>query len=398
MKHMYREIDNQPLIFRTVGSIMFINQSITNLPADDKTANASGYRIGVHGKPEMEDKTMEKKNLDWANIGFSYMPTDMRYVSNYKDGAWDEGTLTADSNVTINECAGILQYCQECFEGLKAYTTEDGSIVTFRPDMNAERMMDSASRLEMPVFPKEKFLDALDQVVKANAAWVPPYGSGATLYIRPYMFASGPVIGVKPSHEYQFRMFVTPVGPYFKGGAKPITICVSDFDRAAPHGTGHVKAGLNYAMSLHAHEVAHANGFDENMFLDPATRTYVEETGGANFLFVTKDGEVVTPKSDSILPSITRRSLVYVAEHYLGLKVTQRPVKLSELGDFAECGLCGTAAVISPVGKVVDHGKEICFPSGMDEMGPVIKKLYDTLTGIQMGRIEAPEGWIRKIC
>ena len=312
---------------------------------------------------------MEKKNLDWANIGFSYMPTDMRYVSNYKDGAWDEGTLTADSNVTINECAGILQYCQECFEGLKAYTTEDGSIVTFRPDMNAERMMDSASRLEMPVFPKEKFLDALDQVVKANAAWVPPYGSGATLYIRPYMFASG-----------------------------PITICVSDFDRAAPHGTGHVKAGLNYAMSLHAHEVAHANGFDENMFLDPATRTYVEETGGANFLFVTKDGEVVTPKSDSILPSITRRSLVYVAEHYLGLKVTQRPVKLSELGDFAECGLCGTAAVISPVGKVVDHGKEICFPSGMDEMGPVIKKLYDTLTGIQMGRIEAPEGWIRKIC
>ena len=320
---------------------------------------------------------MEKKNLDWANIGFSYMPTDMRYVSNYKDGAWDEGTLTADSNVTINECAGILQYCQECFEGLKAYTTEDGSIVTFRPDMNAERMMDSCARLEMPQFPKERFMEALDKVVKANAAWVPPYGSGATLYIRPYMFASGPVIGVKPSHEYQFRMFV---------------------DRAAPHGTGHVKAGLNYAMSLHAHEVAHANGFDENMFLDPATRTYVEETGGANFLFVTKDGEVVTPKSDSILPSITRRSLVYVAEHYLGLKVTQRPVKLSELGDFAECGLCGTAAVISPVGKVVDHGKEICFPSGMDEMGPVIKKLYDTLTGIQMGRIEAPEGWIRKIC
>ena len=208
---------------------------------------------------------MEKKNLDWANIGFSYMPTDMRYVSNYKDGAWDEGTLTADSNVTINECAGILQYCQECFEGLKAYTTEDGSIVTFRPDMNAERMMDSASRLEMPVFPKEKFLDALDQVVKANAAWVPPYGSGATLYIRPYMFASGPVIGVKPAEEYQFRLFATPVGPYFHEGAKPITICVSDFDRAAPKGTGHIKAGLNYAMSLHANVTAHANGFDENL-------------------------------------------------------------------------------------------------------------------------------------
>ena len=394
---MYRGIENQPLIFRTVGSIMFINQSITNLPADDKTANASGYRIGVHGKPEMEDKIMEKKNLDWANIGFSYVTTDYRYVSNYKDGKWDEGTLTEDPNVVINECAGILQYCQECFEGLKAYTTEDGSIVTFRPDLNAERMMDSCARLEMPQFPKERFMEALDKVVKANEAWVPPYGSGATLYIRPYMFASGPVIGVKPSNEYQFRILVTPVGPYFKGGAKPITICVSDFDRAAPHGTGHVKAGLNYAMSLHAHEVAHANGFDENMFLDPATRTYVEETGGANFLFVTKDGELVTPKSDSILPSITRRSLVYVAENYLGLKVTQRPVKLSELGDFAECGLCGTAAVISPVGKVVDHGKEICFPSGMEKMGPTIQKLYDTLTGIQMGKIEAPEGWIHKI-
>ena len=340
---------------------------------------------------------MEKKNLDWGNIGFSYVTTDYRYVSNYKDGKWDEGTLTEDPNVVINECAGILQYCQEVFEGLKAYETADGRIVTFRSDLNADRMYHSAERMEMPPFPRERFIEAVEKVVKANEAWVPPYGSGATLYLSPYMYASSPVIGVKPAQEYQFRLFCTPVGPYFHEGAKPITICVSDFDRAAPHGTGHIKAGLNYAMSLHAHEVAHANGFDENMFLDPATRTYVEETGGANFLFVTKDGELVTPKSDSILPSITRRSLVYVAENYLGLKVTQRPVKLSELGDFAECGLCGTAAVISPVGKVVDHGKEICFPSGMEKMGPTIQKLYDTLTGIQMGKIEAPEGWIHKI-
>ncbi len=340
---------------------------------------------------------MEKKDLDWGNIGFNYRVTDKRYVANYKDGAWDEGGLTSDPNVVINECAGILQYCQECFEGLKAYTTEDGSIVTFRPDLNAERMSDSAKWLEMPSFPKERFLEALDQVVRANAAWVPPFGSGATLYIRPYMFASGPVIGVKPSDEYQFRILVTPVGPYFTGGAKPLSLCVSDFDRAAPHGTGHVKAGLNYAMSLHASMAAHAAGFDENVFLDPGTRTYIEETGGANFLFVTKDGEVVTPKSDSILPSITRRSLIYVAEHYLGMKVTERPVKLAELEDFAECGLCGTAAVISPVGRIVDHGREICFGSGMGQMGPVIQKLYDTLTGIQMGTIEAPEGWIRKI-
>lgn len=340
---------------------------------------------------------MEKKNLDWANIGFAYRITDKRYVSNYKEGQWDGGMLTADPNVVINECAGILQYCQECFEGLKAYTTEDGSVVTFRPDLNAERMAESAEWLEMPAFPKERFLDAIDQVVRANEAWVPPYGSGATLYLRPYMFASGPVIGVKPSDEYQFRLFATPVGPYFKGGAKPLTLCVSDFDRAAPRGTGHVKAGLNYGMSLHAGVLAKAAGYDENLFPDSATRTYVEETGGANFLFVTSDNEIITPESDTILPSITRRSLLYVAEHYLGLKVTQRPVKLTELEEFAECGLCGTAAVISPVGKIVDHGKEICFASGMNEMGPVTKKLYDTLTGIQMGSVEAPAGWIRKI-
>lgn len=340
---------------------------------------------------------MEKKNLDWANLGFGYMPTDYRYVSNFKDGVWDEGVLTEDSFVSISECAGILHYCQEVFEGLKAYTTEDGHIVTFRPDLNAERMMDSARRLEMPPFPAERFVEAVDQVVKANAAWVPPYGSGATLYIRPYMFASSPVIGVKPAEEYQFRMFVTPVGPYFKGGVKPLTICVSDFDRAAPHGTGHIKAGLNYAMSLHAYVSAHNQGFDENMFLDPATRTCVEETGGANFLFVTKDGKIVIPKSGSILPSITRRSLTVVAREILGLEVEERPVKLAELENFAECGVCGTAAVICPVGKVVDHGREICFASGMEKMGPVTQKLYDTLTGIQMGRIEGPKGWIRTI-
>ena len=293
-----------------------------------------------------------------------------------------------------NECAGVLQYAQTVFEGLKAYTTEDGHIVTFRPDLNGERMEQSAKRLEMPVFPRERFVEAVLQVVKANAAYVPPYGTGATLYIRPYMFGSNPVIGVKPADEYQFRIFTTPVGPYFKGGVKPLTIRVSDFDRAAPHGTGHIKAGLNYAMSLHAIVDAHQQGFDENMYLDAATRTYVEETGGANFLFVTKDNKVVTPKSSSILPSITRRSLVYVAKEYLGLEVEEREIALEEVKDFAECGLCGTAAVISPVGKIVDHGKEICLPGGMEKMGPITQKLYDTLTGIQMGRLEAPKGWI----
>ena len=273
---------------------------------------------------------MEKKNIDWANIGFGYMPTDYRFVANYKDGAWDEGELTTDANITISECAGVLQYAQTCFEGMKAYTTEDGHIVVFRPDLNASRMADSCRRLEMPVFPEDKFVEAIEKVVAANEA-------------------------------------------------------------------GNIKAGLNYAMSLYPIMEAHRQGFDENMYLDPATRTKVEETGGANFIFITKDGKVVTPKSDSILPSITRRSLVYVAKEYLGLEVEEREVLFDEVKDFAECGLCGTAAVISPVGKIYDHGNEICFPSGMEKMGPVIQKLYDTLTGIQMGHIEAPEGWIKVI-
>ena len=341
---------------------------------------------------------MEKKNLDWSNLGFGYMQTDKRYVSNYKDGAWDKGELIDDANIVLNECAGVFQYAQTVFEGLKAYTTEDGHIVTFRPDLNASRLSDSAKRLEMPVFPEDRFLDAIQKVVEANTAYVPPYGSGATLYIRPYMMGTNPVIGVKPADEYQFRVFATPVGPYFKGGVKPLTIRVSDFDRAAPHGTGNIKAGLNYAMSLHAIVTAHEDGFDENVYLDPQTRTKVEETGGANFIFITKDNKLVTPKSDSILPSITRRSLMHVAEHYLGMTVEHREVYLDELKDFSEAGLCGTAAVISPVGKIVSKDAEICFPAGMSEMGPVTKKLYETLTGIQMGAIRAPEGWIYTIC
>lgn len=340
---------------------------------------------------------MEKKNIDWAELGFGYIKTDYRFVSNYKNGAWDEGVLTEDSSVVISECAGVLQYAQTIFEGMKAYTTADGRIVTFRPDLNGERMEQSAERLEMPVYPKDEFVKAVLKTIKANEAYVPPYGSGATLYVRPYMFGSNPVIGVKPADEYQFRVFTTPVGPYFKGGVKPLTIRISDFDRAAPNGTGHIKAGLNYAMSLHAIVDAHKQGYDENMYLDAASRTKVEETGGANFLFVTRDGKVVTPKSDSILPSITRRSLMQVAREYLGLEAEEREVYVEELADFAECGLCGTAAVISPVGKIVDHGKEICLPSGMSEMGPVTKKLYDTLTGIQMGSIKAPEGWVVEV-
>ena len=337
---------------------------------------------------------MTKKNYKWTELGFDYIKTDYRFVANFRDGKWDEGKLTTDENIVINECAGVLQYAQTCFEGLKAYTTIDGKIVCFRPDLNAQRMADSCQRMKMPVFPVEKFVEAVSKVVTANADCVPPYGSGATLYLRPYMFGSNAVMGVKPATEYQFRIFATPVGPYFKGGVKPLTLRISDLDRAAPMGTGHIKAGLNYAMSLYNIVDAHDQGFDENIYVDSATRTNIEETGGANIIFITEDGKVVTPKSNTILPSITRRSLMIVAKEYLGLDVEERPVRIDELENFAECGLCGTAAVISPVGKIVDHGKEICFPAGMNEMGPVTKKLYDTFTGIQMGSIPAPDGWI----
>lgn len=336
---------------------------------------------------------MDKKNIDWSNLGFAYVQTDKRYVANYKDGKWDDGCLTEDATITMTECAGVLQYAQTCFEGLKAYTTVDGKIVCFRPDMNAARMADSCRGLEMPVFPEDRFVEAVVEVVKANKEWVPPYGSGASLYLRPFMFGSNAVIGVKPATEYQFRIFATPVGPYFKGGVKPLTLRISDLDRAAPKGTGNIKAGLNYAMSLRNIVDAHNCGYDENVYVDSATRTFIEETGGANIIFVTKDGKLVTPKSDTILPSITRRSLMQVAEQYLGLEVEQREIKLSEIDQFTECGLCGTAAVISPVGKIVDHGKEITFAG----MGPVIQKLYDTLRGIQMGEVEGPAGWSKII-
>lgn len=336
-------------------------------------------------------------NIDWKNLSFGYMKTDYRYVSDFKDGKWDDGRLTTDETVVLNESAGVLQYAQTCFEGMKAYRTKDNKVVCFRPDLNAQRMADSCRRLEMPVFPEDRFVEAVKQVVEKNIDFVPPYGSGATLYLRPYLFGTNPVMGVKPATEYQFRIFASPVGPYFKGGIKPIILRIPDFDRAAPRGTGHVKAGLNYAMSLHAIVDAHNQGYSENMYLDSATRTKIEETGGANIIFITKDNKVVTPKSSTILPSITRRSLMYVAEHYLGLEAVEREIYVEELADFKECALCGTAAVLSPVGKVVDHGKEILFPSGMDKIGEVTQKLYDTLTGIQMGRIEAPEGWIYQI-
>ena len=347
---------------------------------------------------------VEKKDLDWGSLDFGYHQTDYSYEAHWKDGEWDEGGLTTDHDLHLSECAGIFHYCQEVFEGLKAYTTEEGFIVCFRPDMNASRMFDSAERLEMPGFPKDRFVEAVKEVVKANAAWVPPFGSGATLYVRPFMIGSGEVIGVAPAPEYTFRILVTPVGPYFKGGLKPIKLRVSEYDRAAPHGTGNIKAGLNYAMSLRPTMEAHRNGYAENIYLDSQSRTYIEETGGANVLFVKEDGTLVVPKShtDSILPSITRRSLVQVAQD-LGMTVDERYVTWEEVagGEFVECGLCGTAAVISPVGQIDNKAngadQEVVFPAGCTEIGPVMKQLRETLTGIQDGNLEDKHGWVCKI-
>ncbi len=337
------------------------------------------------------------KNIDWESLGFDYTALDYRYVARWKDGQWGKGELITDPTVHISECAGVLQYGQAAFEGLKAYTTKDGRIVTFRPDLNAERMIDSANRLVMPPVSKEMFIEAVDAVVKANKEYVPPYGTGATLYIRPYIYGCGPVIGVAPAPEYEFRMIAMPVGRYFKAGVKPVAVKISDYDRAAPMGTGMIKASLNYAMSLYPGMKAHEEGYAENIYLDPKTRTKIEEAGGMNVIFITKDGTLVTPKSNSILPSVTRRSLEVVARDILGMKVEHREVTLEEVPQFEECGLCGTAAVIAPVGKINNHGEEICFPCGMEKAGPVLQKLYDTLTGIQMGTVEAPEGWIHEI-
>lgn len=328
--------------------------------------------------------------------GFAYHKLGSRYVAEYKRGAWQEGKLTKKASITLNESACVLQYAQTCFEGLKAYRTADGRIVCFRPDLNAARFADSCRRMMIPPLPQGVFEEAVREVVRANAEWVPPYEDGGSLYIRPYAFGKNAVIGVQSATEFEFRVFATPVGSYFHGGARPLRLRVSDLDRAAPHGTGHIKAGLNYAMSLYAITDAHEQGYDENLYLDSGTRTFVEETGGANVLFVTKEGGIVTPKSPTILPSVTRRSLLYVAEHYLHIPAEERPVRADELGDFTECGLCGTAAVISPVGEIDDHDKIYRYgvPEGTES---VIGKLYGTLIGIQHGTIPAPDGWLMEI-
>ncbi|CZQ83851.1 aminotransferases class-iv signature [Trichococcus flocculiformis] len=343
-------------------------------------------------------QTEEQKalNIDWKNLGFSYIKTDYRFISYWKDGKWDDGKMTTDNKVHISEGSPVLHYGQSCFEGMKAYRTKDGSINLFRPEENAKRMINSCQRLLMPEFPVEKFVEAAKAVVKANEKWVPPYNTGSTLYLRPYLMGVGDNIGVSPATEYIFSIFAMPVGPYFKGGLTPTNFIVSDYDRAAPHGTGAAKVGGNYASSLLPGKEAHDRNFSDCIYLDPATHTKIEEVGSANFFGITKDNRFVTPKSPSILPSITKYSLLYLAEHHLGMQVEEGDVYIDKLDEFSEAGACGTAAVISPIGGI-QHGDNFHVFYSETEVGPVTRKLYEELTGIQFGDIEAPEGWIVKV-
>lgn len=339
---------------------------------------------------------MSNVTIDWANLGFSYIKTDKRYISYWKDGKWDNGALTEDNQLHISEGSTALHYGQQCFEGLKAYRSKDGSINLFRPDQNAKRMQKSCERLLMPEVPEDKFIDACKQVVKANEDYLPPYGTGATLYLRPFIIGVGDNLGVHAAPEYIFSVFCSPVGPYFKGGLVPANFIVSDYDRAAPNGTGAAKVGGNYAASLLPGEAAQAHKFADSIYLDPATHTKIEEVGAANFFGITKDDRFITPLSPSILPSITKYSLLYLAEHRLGLQVEEGDVYIDKLDDFKEAGACGTAAVITPIGGI-QNGEDFHVFYSETEVGPVVKALYDELYGIQLGEKEAPENWIVKV-
>ncbi len=336
-------------------------------------------------------------NLDWGNLGFSYMKLPYRYLAYYKNGQWEKGELTEDATLHMSESSPCLHYGQQAFEGMKTYRTKDGSVQLFRPDQNAKRLQRTSDRLLMPQVPTDMFIDAVKQVVRANEEYVPPYGTGGTLYIRPLLLGIGDIIGVKPADEYIFTVFAMPVGNYFKGGLQPTNFLIQEeYDRAAPHGTGAAKVGGNYAGSFVPGQYAKTNGFSDVIYLDPATHTKIEEVGSANFFGITADNEFITPLSPSILPSITKYSLLYLAEHRLGMKAIEGDIFIDDLDKFVEAGACGTAAVISPIGGV-QHGDEFHVFYSETEVGPVTRKLYDELTGIQFGDVKAPEGWIVKV-
>ncbi|MHB2150779.1 branched-chain amino acid aminotransferase [Calditrichota bacterium LG25] len=336
---------------------------------------------------------MERAKLDWSNLAFQYVKTDYHLEYYFKDGKWSEANIVESDRVELHIAATALHYGQQCFEGLKAFERADGRVSVFRVDENAKRMKRSAEKILMEPFPEDKFIEAVFKVVQLNRRFVPPYGSGASLYVRPLLIGTSGVIGVKPSTEYMFLIFVMPVGPYFKGGLKPIRLLVEEeIDRAAPLGVGDVKVGGNYAAGLRASHKAKSLGYNEVLYLDAKHKKYIDESGPANFFGITQDNKYVTPASSSILPSITNMSLRTLAEEELGMKVEQRPIDVEEIFDFKEAGCCGTAAVITPVKSIKYRDREVTYLQG-DEVGPVCRKLYDTLTGIQLGTVEDKYGW-----
>jgi len=331
------------------------------------------------------------------NENFHYIPLPYRFVADYSNGQWDSGHISDSPEITLNEAACVFQYAQTCFEGLKAYRTTDGTIVCFRPDMNAERFVESCKRILIPPVTTEFFMRAIHETVRANREALAETKSGGALYLRPYIIGTSPMIEVSPAAEYHFRVFSCPVGTYFGKTARPLSLTVSDYDRAAPRGTGHIKAGLNYAMSFYPLSIAHEAGYDENVYTDSVTNTYIEETGGGNLIFVTADKTLVVPDSRTILSSITRQSIITIAKTILNLRVEERPVRLDEIESFTECGLCGTAAVIAPVGSIYNHGKRIEFDTACSGFGKTCARLRNTLVSIQQGDIPAPDGWLYAI-
>jgi branched-chain amino acid aminotransferase len=331
--------------------------------------------------------------MDYSSLGFQYHPTDSYYVRYFKNGKWEQGQLTHDRFLSISMFSQVIHYGQEAFEGLKAYMTKDGSINLFRPDMNAKRLQRSCRRLLMPEITEEDFINAVIEVVKANRKHVPPYGSGASLYIRPVLFGIGDNLGVNPASEYIFAIMTSPVGPYFKGALKPVRMMVSEYDRAAPFGTGDIKTGGNYASSLLPNRLAKEQGFADCIYLDPATHTKIDEVGAANFFGITNKGVYVTPISSSILPSITQDSLKYLAMNKLGLKVEERDVLITDLDDFEEIGACGTAAAVTPIYEVT-HKSKVIYHKEPNKIGFISQQLSKIITDVQVGKIKFFNQWV----
>jgi len=356
-------------------------------------------RLFETAKTRIIMNAQQKQAIDWKSLGFEYTKTDYRFSARHENGQWAEGELSTDEIIHIHEGSPALHYAQQCFEGMKAQTAEDGRVLLFRPQLNCERMQNTADRLSMPQVSNDLFLHGVKEAVRANLSWIPPYGSGASLYIRPLLIGIGENMGLRPAKQYEFRVMVSPVGPYYKsGGLSAIKLAVSDFDRAAPHGTGDVKAGANYPGGLYATRKAQELGANEALYLDAGERRYIEEAGSANIIICNTDNKLITPQSAAILPSITRRSIMDIARVDLGMETEERAIDLrAELDTFVEVAACGTAAVLSPVGKIWFDNAWHSFYGNGEEVGPVMQQLYDLLCQIQNGEREDNFGWTMEV-